>query len=32
MDLMAALQRIGIPHVALMSRPAQTDAGKTGKR
>ena len=32
MDLMVVLQNIGIPHVALMSRPAQADAGKPGKR
>ena len=32
MDLMVILQNIGIPHVALMSQPAHTDAGKPGKR
>ena len=32
MDLMAALQNVGIPHVALMSQPTHADAGRPGKR
>jgi len=32
MDLMAALQNVGIPHVALMSQPTHADAGGPGKR
>jgi biopolymer transport protein TolR len=32
MDLMVVFQKIGIPHVALMSQPTHADAGGPGKR
>jgi biopolymer transport protein TolR len=32
MDLMVALQNVGIPHVALMSQPTHADTGTPGKR